>query len=206
MMKIATILGALLLSLSIPVQAITIEGGVDKNEVLPQFNLKLMTPKLDNSGLSFKENCVCMNAKKVQKVNIDGRWKIVEGDHWLVDFGDKADAASDAVEAIKYYGFSQMCSFGKGGPSGNMQYFLVDGDAPNVVPISGEDAIPFDYSLVKAEQIRGTWKVTEGDHWMFDFGTNEESAKQAAEVLQHYQFKRVCYVGRPGSPMQYFVK
>jgi tyrosinase-like protein len=63
-----------------------------------------------------------------------------------------------------------------------------------------EDKIAFDPTKVKAEKVQGSWKVTEGTHWMFDFGADQAGAKKAADVIKHYGANQSCFVGRPSAP------
>ncbi len=190
-----------------PVSGQPLQGGVEQVEILPVLNLQLLQPKADDRGLSFKQNCTCFDPAKLNWASADGRWKLTEGDKWLLDFGSKSQELEQAVKTIKHFGFTELCTLGKiSNGSPQMQYFLVDGAAPSGSDLTGEDAISFDLSKVKAEQIRGTWKITEGDHWMLDFGTDEEAARHAEEVIHHYGFTNECFIGRPNAPMMYFRK
>ena len=58
---------------------------------------------------------------KIAVRRIGGRWKIVEGDHWIMDFDDKEDEARIAYEIIKKYSFGHICFVGRPDPS--MTYF-----------------------------------------------------------------------------------
>ncbi len=187
-------------------QSEPLKGQVEQVEVVPRFNLQLLTPQLDRTGLSFKENCVCIDPQKARAVNVGGRWQIMDGDHWLIDFGGQGQEAEKAAETIRYYGFTDMCAFGPGGPSGLKQYFLVTGASPVGPPMAGEDALPLNSEKVEAVNIGGRWKVVAGKEWLLDFDRTEQSARQAAEILQHYGFQYSCYVGRPGAPMSYYRK
>ena len=48
---------------------------------------------------------------------MDGRWKIVDGDHWMFDFGNKQKEANQALAIIKKHGFTRSCFVGRPGPS-----------------------------------------------------------------------------------------
>jgi hypothetical protein len=190
-----------------PASGQPLQGGVEQVEILPVLNLQLLQPKTDERGLSFKQNCTCFEPAHLASASNDGRLRLVEGDKWLLDFGSKSQEIEQAVKTIKHFGFTELCTLGKGSNgSPQMQYFLVNGAAPSGSGLTGEDAISFDLTKVKAEQIKGTWKITEGDHWMLDFGTDEEAAKHAEEVIHHYGFTNECFVGRPNAPMMYFRK
>ncbi len=52
------------------------------------------------------EDCVSFNPNTIQVQNIGGRWKIVDGSHWVFDFGDKESEARTAFAIIRKYGFT----------------------------------------------------------------------------------------------------
>ena len=190
-----------------------LEGGVEVNVQLPQINYNLIgqqAEKVDTpeNKVPFKQDCLCFNHQTVSLQNIDGRWQVVDGSHWLLNFNGQKENAQTAVDIIKRYKLNNICFVGRGAPgvSNIMQYFLTDGGIPEG-PFKGEDAIYFDPKTIRAEQAQGTWKVIEGkDHWMLDFGTNKEKAEEAVKVIQFYGFTYMCFVGRPGAPMMYFRK
>jgi hypothetical protein len=59
------------------------------------------------------EDCVAFNPRTATVKRIDGRWKIVDGSHWLFDFGVKKSEAMTALEIIKRHGFTQSCFVGR---------------------------------------------------------------------------------------------
>jgi len=65
------------------------------------------------------EDCVSFNPNTIEVKNIGGRWKIVDGSHWLFDFGDKESEARTAFTIIKKYGFTRSCFVGRPDPSFN---------------------------------------------------------------------------------------
>jgi len=54
-------------------------------------------------------------ATKVQQIG--GRWKIVDGNHWLFDFAGKEDEARTALQIIKKDDFDRSCFVGRPEPS-----------------------------------------------------------------------------------------
>lgn len=63
------------------------------------------------------EDCISFNPSKIAVKNINGRWKIVDGNNMMFDFGDKKDEAKKAFDIIKKYGFSNSCYVGRPDPS-----------------------------------------------------------------------------------------
>ena len=63
------------------------------------------------------EDCVSFNPATIEVKNMGGRWKIVDGTHWLFDFGAKESEARQAFAIIKKYGFTSSCFVGRPQPS-----------------------------------------------------------------------------------------
>lgn len=80
-----------------------------------------MIPLQSITAGSIKEDCVSFNPDKIQVKYIKGRWKIVEGSHWIMDFGLKSKEAAQALQIIKKYRYDQICYVGRPKPS--MTYF-----------------------------------------------------------------------------------
>jgi hypothetical protein len=62
------------------------------------------------------EDCVGFNTGNAQVQRIDGRWKIVDGSHWMFDFGNKEEEARTSLQVIKKYGFNKSCFVGRPDP------------------------------------------------------------------------------------------
>jgi hypothetical protein len=63
------------------------------------------------------EDCISFNPNTIEVKEIGGRWKIVDGNHWMFDFNTKEDEARKAFCIIKKYGFTQSCYVGRPNPS-----------------------------------------------------------------------------------------
>lgn len=72
-------------------------------------------------GACVGEDCIGFNPAAITVKRVGGRWKIVEGEHWILDFGNKEDEAKSAFDIIQKYGFNKICFVGRPGPS--MSYF-----------------------------------------------------------------------------------
>jgi hypothetical protein len=149
------------------------------------------------------EDCIAFDPNKVEAKKINGRWKVVQGSMWMLDFGSNQAQAQRAVQVIKHYKMNRQCFVGR--PNAPMQYYTVNGAAPQGA-MAGEDAIPFNPANIQAKKINGRWKVVDGSHWLLDFATKEAEAKTAVTIIKHYGFNRICFVGRPNAPMMYFRK
>jgi hypothetical protein len=67
------------------------------------------------------EDCIFFNPANLEVLFIQGRWKIVEGNSWLMDFDQNEDEARQALDYILLHGFRFICFVGRPNPS--MTYF-----------------------------------------------------------------------------------
>ena len=148
-----------------------------------------------------REDCIGFNPAKIEVKKVSGSWKIVEGSHWILDFGSNEAEARQALRIIKHYGMNRHCFVGRPDPS--MDYWLVDGKAP-AGSMVGEDCSGFNPAKIEVKKVSGSWKIVEGSHWILDFGSNEQEARTAFEIIRKYGFQFICFVGRPNPSMTYF--
>lgn len=90
-------------------------------------------PVQDVKAQNVQEDCVAFNPDKIEVKKIRGRWKIVEGQHWIVDFGAKEDEARKAFKIVKKYGFDHICFVGRPDPA--MTYFIAKKRITTVVVV-----------------------------------------------------------------------
>jgi hypothetical protein len=63
------------------------------------------------------EDCIGFNPASATVQNISGSWKIVDGSHWMFDFGGNESEARQSLRVIKHYGFNHSCFVGRPHPS-----------------------------------------------------------------------------------------
>lgn len=63
------------------------------------------------------EDAIGFNLSNIKVKFISGRWKIVDGNHWMFDFANKESEARKAYNIIKKYGFKYSCFVGRPGAS-----------------------------------------------------------------------------------------
>ncbi|MCW8172160.1 hypothetical protein D8S78_04060 [Natrialba swarupiae] len=153
---------------------------------------------------SFSEDCIGVDPSNVQIDEISGnRWRVSSGRAGLLVFDEKENA-ENATEIIEHYGFTSICFVGRPDPS--MTYWLTDGDAPSA-PGSvdgGEDCINVDPSNIQIDEVSGNrWRISSGRAGLLVFD-EKENAENAAEVIEHYGFTSICFVGRPDPSMTYW--
>jgi hypothetical protein len=200
-MAVAT--GATVHSTSVTVPML--EGG--PTEVTVIANGIASDPRVVEAIPAIKEDCIGVNYEHVVAQFVSGRWKVVDGKTWLLDFGPHADQANRAVSIIKQYRMDRQCFVGRPitNPEYMMMYFTVGGAAPQG-SFPGEDAIPFDPRNLKAERNGSDWIVTDGRSSLLDFGPSLTNALNAIGIIEKYGFTLQCFVGRPHAPMMYFRK
>src|SRR6266571_4405967 len=60
-----------------------------------------------------------------------------------------------------------------------------------------EDCLSFNLDSAAVTLIQRSWKIVDGNQWMFDFGTQELQAKRALEIIHYYRMDSTCFAGRP---------
>jgi hypothetical protein len=152
------------------------------------------------------EDSIRFNRANLSVAQFGGRWKVVEGNHWMIDTGASKPEADRILEIINHYELASMCFVGR--PScadvKPMMYWLTGaGSAPHGT-LAGEDCLAFDPDHLAVIEVGGRWKVAEGAHWLLDFGPGHGNAVAALHFIRKHRFNEVCFVGRPDPSMTYF--
>lgn len=163
---------------------------------------RIRTPRIPRLP-EIKEDCISFNWRTAEVKQFGSTWKIVDGNHWMMDFGANVAEARQALAVIKHYHMNSLCYVGRPGPS--MTYMLVDGKAPTG-PMRGEDAVGFDPARLEVKEFSGRWKIVEGSHWIMDFEGKKDEADLALAIIRKHGFTQQCFVGRPDPSMTYFRK
>ena len=155
---------------------------------------------LPQTNPSNKADCLNFNPAAIRLQQVKGRWKLVEGSHWLFDFGSDRAAAQQALRVIDHYRLNRSCFVGRPDPS--FSYLLAKGGVP-AGPMAGEDCVAFDPADIRVSKINHRWKIVAGRRWLFDFDENETEARQALAIIKRYRFTHSCFVGRPKAEFTY---
>jgi len=75
-------------------------------------------------GLFPGEDCAAFNPATTEAKLVSGNWKVVDGSHWILDFGSNESEAKTALKVIQKYGFKYICFVGR--PNAPMMYFCRD--------------------------------------------------------------------------------
>jgi|SaaInlStandDraft_4_1057021.scaffolds.fasta_scaffold08810_3 hypothetical protein len=150
-----------------------------------------------------REDCVTFNVHNLAVKKLNGRWKVVDGNHALFDFGRKRGEALKTKAILKRYNANRSCFVGRPDPS--LAYVLKNGTAPSG-RMQNEDCIGFSTRNVHVKKINQRWKLVDGDHWLFDFGAKRGEALKSKRIIQKHGFNKSCFVGRPNSSFEYMRK
>lgn len=146
-----------------------------------------------------EEDCIDFNPGTAHAAQVQGRWKLVDGSMWMLDFDNKQSDALRSEEIVKHYNLDKQCFIGRPGPS--FTYWLVDNQSA-VGPIANEDCVAFNPSNVQANLINSAWTMVDGAHLLFTF-SNETDALRAVQIVKRYGFNQSCFVDRPNPRMSY---
>lgn len=86
----------------------------------PSFQYLLSNGRAPGGGdLVAGEDCISFipGQVQIQYIAQSRTWKMVQGNMWMEDFGDKKQEAYDALDVVKKYGFNKQCFVGRPGPS-----------------------------------------------------------------------------------------
>jgi hypothetical protein len=149
---------------------------------------------------SGKDNCMRFNPTTLSVEQMNGRWRIVDGDHWLFDFGPNRPAARQALKVIRHYRIDRSCTVGR--QDASFSYLMANSGSPTGA-MAGEDCVAFEPKTLAVSKRQGRWKIVSGGHWLFDFGQSETAAHQALALIRRHGFNRSCFVGRPDADFPY---
>lgn len=68
------------------------------------------------------------------------------------------------------------------------------GTAPGGKYPGAEACRPFNPDQAEVKYIRDSWKIVQGDRWLFDFGKKKAEAIAALFLIRVYGFNRSCQI------------
>ncbi len=130
-------------------------------------------------------------------------WQLAAGSQVLANFGPDQDAARRALDAVRYYRFTEQRLIGK--PQRNFSYFLVNSAAPRNVPF-GVPSVPFQPESLKVHEVEGRWALCSGDRPIIILGDRKEDAADLLEVIKRQHFDLFCQIGRAEDGFTFLVR
>jgi len=73
------------------------------------------------SGRMKGEDSIKFDRDKIEVKRVGGRWKIIEDNHWILDFNQSQEEARQALSKILEHEFTHICFVGR--PNASMTYF-----------------------------------------------------------------------------------
>ena len=119
----------------------------------------------------------------------------------LKDFGRREADARQALRLIRELRLNQHGTIGDPRPS--LEYWLTDGRPPRG-PATGLHTLPIDAASLRVEQTQTQWVVRDNQHVLFNFGEEENDARQALAVIRKYGFTEVGVVNQAAPSMMVF--
>jgi hypothetical protein len=126
----------------------------------------------------------------------DESWQLVDDNVTIKDFGRREHEARAALGLIRELGLTQRGTIGS--PQPIMEYWLANGHAPSGLVRSLRPR-PIDLATLRVEEAQKQWVVRDNYQILFNFGAQEQDARQAAAVLHHYGFTQIGVLGA-GAP------
>jgi hypothetical protein len=120
-------------------------------------------------------------------------YKLLCGNYVIADFGPNERDAQQAEAAFHNYRFTEQCLVGH--PKPVFSYFLVNGRAPQGIPL-GVQGTAFHPQNLRVRQEGNCWAICDGDRLLLPFGDKAEEARQTLEAIQHYEFDTICRIGQ----------
>lgn len=155
--------------------------------------LPATNPAMSARG-SAGDDRVAFDWRRVQ-IRLDGNdWKLAADTLVFANFGHDQDAARRALDAVRYYRFSERHFVGR--PTRLFSYFLVNGLAPRGTPfgVAGETFQP---DALRVQQIEGKWALCLADRAVITLGESQEEAADLLQVIRRQKFDVVCRIGKP---------
>ena len=149
-----------------------------------------------------QEGCIMFDTGHSYLAPEAGNWKVRDFLHTIQDFGPYRVAAERALAAIAYYHLDEVCRAGRA--NSNLMFFRSSGEVPRT-SMGGEDCTDVHPDKVQAVQRDDDWKVVEGDRELYDYGSNQATAAQAATAVKTFNLTRQCYFDRANTNLSYWL-
>ena len=147
---------------------------------------------------NLKEDLVTFDPAAVTVRTVGGRWQVRTDGVVLKDFGADRASATEAARLVRDLRVNQVGTVKGSNPP--FEYWLADGKAPRVANARAV-VLPVFSRSVRAENVGGTWVVTDGSKGLYDFGPDADGARRAATVYWKYGFNQLGVVGTPTPTM-----
>lgn len=153
----------------------------------------------------FSDDCLSHNPGDLEIEEFGEDWRIIDENENILLVFEELENAQKAVDIIQFYGFTQQCYVTR--PNAPLKYWLISGAPPQTseeVPF-GEDCLSHNLGDLEIEEFGDNWRIVDGESALLLF-EEFDVAQKALDVIQFYEFKQRCYVGRPDPGMMYWLR
>lgn len=147
--------------------------------------------------------CMRFDPQRVHVVENPEGYGLASAGTWITDVTGSRAEARLAVYIIRFYGMDEFCTIGEGGRA--LSYYLVNGWAPQGRSPS-EDCLWFDQTGSQLREIKGRWTLVDRNDTALSLGRDKAAALEAVKTIRARNFSEICFVGRPGPSIVYFIR
>jgi hypothetical protein len=116
-------------------------------------------------------------------------WVMAAGSQVLGRFGRNEREARQALDALRYYRFSEQCRIGQG--ELRFSYFLIHGQPPRGL-MFGLPSEAFAPDKLAVRQVGDRLALTSGDQVLQLLGQRPDEANKVLEEVRRHKFDRIC--------------
>lgn len=149
---------------------------------------------------NLREDIVAFDPSTLNVKKVEGHWAVISNTGVLKDFGVDRGSAEETARLLRDLKVNEIGTIPGARPT--LEYWLTDGKAPKPT-LDRRIMMPIMSRSIHAENIGGAWVITDGARAFYDFGTNEEAAKQGAIVFWKYGFNQLGVIGAPNPQVLY---
>lgn len=152
------------------------------------------------------EDCLSFNTANVSVQLINGTYKVVDGGHWMMDFGTNQANAIRSRDMIQSYGMNKICFVGRGTAPKPFMYFRIGAGFPSGSR-AGQVATSYNPYNTKAVSVSGTWRVRDCSREVWNFGSSSADASTLASLVRTNNLRTLVTIGSAADPdMSYFLQ
>ena len=146
-------------------------------------------------------DCITFDTEHSYVAPDKGNWKVRDFLHTVQKFGPYRNAANRALTVISYYHFDEVCRIGNG--VSDFVYYRALGEVPHT-KMPQENCVETHPDKVEAVLRDGDWKVVDGGREIYDYGSDQQAAQQAASAIKVLRLGRQCYFDRDNTSLSYW--
>ncbi len=148
------------------------------------------------------DDCIGIDTGHAYLANESGNWKLRDFLHVIQNFGPYRAAAAKGLGVISFYHLNEVCRVGRGAT--NLVFYRAANEVPHE-PMKGEDCSDVHADKVQAVKRDDDWKVVDGAREIYNYGSDQEGATQAASLIRSLNLSRQCFFDRANLTASYWL-